>query len=377
MWSFGRAACVVSGVWAAAACGGLTRASASGAGGAGAGITCPAEALGPPQVVASGRSNLFAIGTSSAGPVWLEARAYHARVVLGTRPPRVLYDDPLYDEENAFLARGEWFVFEAWDSGGSSDDLVFGSIDEALEKCALAVPPDALAMDSSHVYAVWSSGGAGAARTVGRSRLGVANVCSTLTTPIYNLPAGANVSGMAVDESGLYLLVLGDKAANSTKYSIWRLPRAGGPPTTVYSGIDSEPPITYSTNAVTAGGMLFAHQGALAWTLVLGKTCFCPYPAHALPAGATAPRMLGVPSMDMPLAFDGSHLYWTTGSDIQRECTSGRPPEVLARNQGDVVDIAVDDGGVYWLEHGSGPASGKVMEMKRVGAANGVDAGAP
>jgi hypothetical protein len=343
----------------------------SGEGGQLCSSTPAPEALGPRQVVASDRVGLAGIGTSSEGPLWLEQPS-DLQVVLGTASLPVLWrTSAISFQRETFTARGGWFAldYQEYPAIGYTGAVIAAVSQGTPQDCPNAPAPvgGPFEMEISGSFLYDLSPG-----TVTRLRLDGSPPCSHATVVFpRDTPPPAGASAVAVDDRYVYIFVAEGSDTYLT-YTIAAAPKAGGATTTVVHGVDTESP---SPGQGIGLPTLRAQQGSLAWAWALADGGTTAHSLAVLPRAAAAERVVGEPegiavNEDEPvLALDDHYVYWATlTGDVKREPICGGTAEILAQNQDEPIDIAVDDNGVYWLDHGTQPGTGKVMEMKKLGA---------
>jgi hypothetical protein len=338
---------------------------ASNSGGAsGCGPGAGTQGLRSPEALASGRYGLVRLGLSSAGPIWVREPSPLA-VVLGGVHPRLLCS-PGGGYEVSFVVSGQSFALMGWGPDNGYGIATSGNASESgpgacTDMPCIDGPYSEIALDGSYLYMA-------AGTTVHRSLLGATADCSGATDRVYDLghvpgvPPTMTPAAIAVDSARLYALAL-----TVAKYAILTTSVAGGPVQVAARGESSE--------ACGCGATLAEHGDNAAWSEddMFGRSHFIT----VLPRGAVAARTFLEPAgiaashtgRHIAIALDAHYVYWATqAGDIKRECITGGAPEVIASNQDEPIDIAVDDSGVYWLDQGTQPGTGKVMEMKKLGA---------
>lgn len=179
-------------------------------------------ALAPLEVLATGRSGLEALGVSNAGPVWFEDDGPDgARVLVGSTPPDVVFDtatSPLFvgGKHGDFSVGGDWFGFayatyppgggELWvrTDGTVACQFVSGGMydirTDGLSEYELFISPPEVFDGGPILYGV-------AARPLSEA-------CPEFNDAHTVVSGTEEITGIAVDETSLYLYVI-DDASNS------------------------------------------------------------------------------------------------------------------------------------------------------------------
>jgi hypothetical protein len=169
---------------------------------------------------------------------------------------------------------------------------------------------------------------------------------------------------------------------------VMKVPLTGGAPTTVATA-NGPWDLTLDASNVywtSFDGVLSAPKSGGAATSLVGPSPTLPTAGIAVdstnlywgsqsPAGvSTVPVQGGTPTVVYaetlatapgPIAIDGASLYW---ADLSNAVNTGPPgggtAETLAAGQTEVVAIAADATGVYWLVNGNAnPGQGSVVKL--------------
>ncbi len=348
--------------------------------------------LSPPEVVASNRAALTELGISDSGPVWLELHEYdYAQVLLGTTPPRLLYDTRDgsgnwdYDTSTGIFrtaGRTVGFLFDRF--GYWSGSLVVGSISTGNSVECTAPYVSDLALDDTRMYVLAQHDNHSTIFTYPVAAAYVADPCAIDGGATFYDLGSDSAYLITEDESNVYVLVGFSSTSGTYEYEIRSVPKVGGP----------AKPFLTSLNPDSGWVTIVAHNGTVTWTTT-GKLGV----AHAITAYNrkwSQPRLLvdeaagigGPPSVGggpygvvigdgrVAVALDDTFLYWATADGfVKRIRLCGGIPEILASNQDDPIAIAVDDNAVYWLDRGTKPGTGTVMRMRKLDAPGYSDAG--
>lgn len=331
------------------------------------------------ETVASGRSDLTELGISDAGPVWLEAREYDfAQVVLGTTPPRVLYDTrdgqgwingSLLVAPKLFALLFTWFSYDPL-----PDTLAVGSVPTGSSM--VCFPPNGvhdLAVDGSQFFALstnqpWAVDPGSIDHWVYAYE--ATEACSSASGSILDDLGSDLPIGIAVDRSEVYVYIEGSTGIDDQpSYEIRSLPKTGGPMAVVAAGVDPE-------QSAFRHATLVARHGSVAWARVgTAATHFITVyrqdwsQSRTLVSETAGIGYTSAGDGRVAIALDDEYLYWTTlDGFVKRIRLCGGTPEVLASNQDQPIAIAVDDNAVYWLNHGTDPGTGTVMRRRKLGA---------
>lgn len=342
--------------------------------------------LGPPEVVASGRSGLVeGIGTSPAGPVWAE---WGGTVWLGSDPPSMLFPGGPGPLCAFFRATSGWFEIACGQLQSMGSITVGNVVTGSVYTCGSGAGCDDggsfsegrdevvdIALDGSNIYILGF-------KSSTESATSAPLISMWQETRLLDL-GHTRAAGIAVDETRVYALVI-----QEAEYAIRAVPKGGGPAVTLASGVDPE---VWNDFPAT----VLAQNGTLAWAYWGGG----PWPpqtrfAEILRSGSNAARTLvddpdgiacGRNQARPAIAMDAEYLYWATVTgSVKRVRLCGGIPEVIAENQANPVAIAVDDIAVYWLDYGSTSpfldyeghvTDGKVMRMRKLDAPGYAEAG--
>jgi hypothetical protein len=190
--------------------------------------------------------------------------------------------------------------------------------------------PTALAVDASSAY--WTASD------------GVMTVALTGGTPVklWSPTVGDRQPiAIAVDATSVYWLTRSTGAPNGTVMSA---PKAGGPATTLASGLNGNYAITVDNLYV-----YWAMQDTVMEVPLAGGT---PVTLIAM-GGGTPPYQA--------MAVDAVNVYWTSGQGIARVALGGGARTVLATGFSGGYGLALDDVSVYWTDN----TAGKVLKVAK------------
>lgn len=127
--------------------------------------------------------------------------------------------------------------------------------------------------------------------------------------------------------------------------NVRRVPVAGGAPELMYTtGSNS-----IATSGIDADGARFAWTTRDANSTVRGSVYACPHAG----CGATPPANLNSGESTNRIAIEGSHIFWTSGSNsIVRGTTWASPLPVGNLSRTGTSDVDVEGGDVFWVNAG-------------------------
>ncbi len=303
--------------------------------------------------------------------MWLEAHEPDsAQVLLGTATPTVLYDSTSGGaaafQDVLFRAAKGSFVFELKRELYATRHLVSGSV-ATMSAVECPMPGEDLALNGSRLFLLYYTPDSFVSRVLEMPAL---HPCDAGSASVFYDTAYSGQS-VAADDTGVYLFVYPAPGAATkygvrANYQIRALPKGGGPATTVVTGLG--PPL-----GPAGGPTLVARHGVLAWVFS-GTEVTTVFVAdqgssegQAVVQEPVASPVLG--DHRMAIALDEDYLYWTTVDGfVKRVRLCGGTPEVLAANQDQPIAVAVNDSAIYWLDHGTAPATGKVMRIRKLDA---------
>lgn len=167
-----------------------------------------------------------------------------------------------------------------------------------------------------------------------------AGTCSQGACQIVTPGNGSDQACLTIDSGNIYWAT-----ANANPGAVYSLPKAGGTPKQIVSGLQSPRGI-----AVDATNVYFTTLGG--GQIVKCPLSGCTTPLPTLATGQTQPYAL---------AIDATNVYWVNrmpaGNGTVMKCAiagCGGNPTQLASGQSTPFDIAVDANFVYWSNFGDG-----------------------